>query len=166
VTKVAKPKQSSICCRNRNGRKYYYCWIKGKQSGLGYDREAADAKYRELLSGNSKPEPQGALELRPATTATTNPAVTVAHVLREFLKWVEKNRSEGTYDFYCRPIEGKAKDRKSFVPFIDFIGETTVDEFGEHKVAEWIDTYFSHGSDNYKITLMRPLKTAFKWACS
>jgi hypothetical protein len=57
MSKVSKPKQSSICCRNQNSRKYYYCWIKGTQHGLGYDREAADTKYGELLSGKSN-EPE------------------------------------------------------------------------------------------------------------
>jgi len=163
VSNLAKPKQSSICCRTRNGRRYYYCWIAGKQHGLGYDREAADTKYGELLSGKGKPEPQAAPEPEPKPAAAT---VTVARVLREYLKWVKANRSEGTYTYYSRAIEGTAKKRKTFVPFLDFIGDTTVDEFGEHNVKEWIDTHYAHGSDTYKNTLMRPIKTAFKWACS
>jgi integrase len=167
MTKVAKVKQSSICCRNRNGRKYYYCWIKGTQHGLGYDREAADAKYKELLNGKpaSEPEPQ------PAPEPVAKPCIKVADVLREFLAWLDKEAkagraSAGTLNFYRRPIAGLAKSQKSAVPFLDYIGDMNVDEFGENVVKHWIDTHYANGTDNYKITLLRPIKRAFKWACS
>jgi len=168
VSKLAKVKQSSICSRNRNGRKYYYCWIKGKQSGLGYDREAADAKYKELLNGKpmaeAEPQPQPAPE--PA-----KPAITVALVIRQYLAWLDREvaaerLSTGTHDYYRRPLEGTAEKRKSFVPFLEFVGEMTVDKFGENVVKDWIDTHFADGSDTYHNTLMRPVKRAFKWACS
>lgn len=169
MSKSAKPKQSSICSRERNGRPYFYCWIAGKQHGLGFDREAADQKYAELLLSKPKPEPLAAPRaeqisdhIAPAGT----PTVMVADVLREYLKWVKSNRSEGTYDFYCKPLVGSAKERKTSVPLAEFVGDMPVSEFGEHCVKDWIDTHYSHGSDTYKCTLMRPVKTAFKWACS
>jgi integrase len=165
VSNVAKPKQSSICCRIRNGRKYYYCWIKGTQHGLGYDREAADAKYRALLNGNSAAES----ESQPAPEPAAKPSITVAYVLRQFLAWLDKELaakrlSPGTCNYYRQSLEGKAKKRKSFVPFIDFVGEMSVDEFGEYVVKDWIDTHYAHGSDTYHNTLLRPIKRAFKWA--
>jgi len=168
MNKVSKVKQSSICCRNRNGRKYYYCWIAGKQSGLGYDREAADAKYKELLNGKAKLAAVPALEAEPEPVTAS---ITVAHVLRKYLEWREKEVAAGrlaigTLNFDKRPIAGLAKNPKSAVPFIEFVGDMPVDEFGENVVKDWIDTHYSHLVDNSKINLLRPLKQAFRWACS
>jgi integrase len=165
VSKVTKPKQSSICCRIRKGRKYYYCWIKGTQHGLGFDREAADAQYKELLNGKPDAEP------KPAPEPVAKPSITVATVLRKYLEWRKKEVAAGrlaigTLNYDRRPIEGLAEKRKSAVPFLEFIGEMTVDEFGENVVKDWIDTHYGNGTDNYKITLLRPIGQAFRWACS
>jgi integrase len=143
--------------------------MKGKQHGLGFDRVEADAKYKTLLNGNSVTEPQAAPA--PTVPVSDKPPITVAHVLHKFLEWLEKETaagrsSVGTLRYYKRPLAGLAKKQKSFVPFLEFVGEMTVDEFGEHTVTEWIDTHYSHGTDNYKITLLRPVKRAFSWACS
>jgi len=169
MPKSAKPKQSSICSRTRNGRPYFYCWIAGKQHGLGFDREAADRKYAELLLSKPQSEPVAPSwpeQISSQDSETEPPPVMVAHVLREFLVWVKKNRSGGTYDFYAKPLTGSDKKSKSAVPFLDFIGDMPVSEFGEQCVKDWIDTHYSHGSDTYRHNLIRAVKCAFKWACS
>src|SRR4029079_2943194 len=152
MSKPAKPKQPSLCRRIRHGRENYYCWIKGKQHCLGIDRQQAEAKFAALLGGTqAQAAPQAAPEPQPVKQS-----ITVAHVLRKYVEWLEKETaagrsSDGTLKYYKRPLVGLAKKQKAFVPFLDFVGEITVDEFGEHTVIEWIDTHYSHGADNYKI---------------
>lgn len=50
-------RQTQIHSRDRNGRRYYYCYLNGRQRGLGYDSLAAAKESLRLLMGGT---PDGA----------------------------------------------------------------------------------------------------------
>ncbi len=67
----------------RKQTKSWYCSIGGKQISLGKDREAAHAKYHELMTDRESA----------ATDRTT-----LYELSQSYLDWCESNRKPATYE--------------------------------------------------------------------
>lgn len=125
----------------RESRGVWYVTLYGKQHNLGSDREAAFARYRELISAQKQP--------------VVVAGESVACVIDRFLDWAQKHRARGTYEWY--------RDRCQ--SFLRVHPRLTVTELRPFHVQEWVDSH-AGWSDGHKrgciIAIQRPLRWALK----
>ena len=130
-------------------RKCWYIWIgKGasrRQVNLGKDKEAAEAKYHQLMADASLKR-----------TMKSDPgAIPVQKLLDEYLCWVEKHRKPATFDWY----------RSYLVPFGRFIGKRlTVDELEHQHVHGFVEKFHATSKPNTIHGVIRTITRAFNWA--
>jgi integrase len=130
-------------------RLWYVEIVRGKQISLGREREAAFARYHELMTTASNSAPRSVAPLTP--TGDTMPVVVIIDM---FLDWCQKNRAADTYRWY--------KDRLQL--FCNTIpAALTVAELRNFHVQQWIDacTHLSPGS---KRNHCRSAQRAMGWA--
>ena len=110
-------------------RKTWFVWTgKGKsrrQVNLGKDKEAAWAKYHQLMLAAEQDD--------------ISPSMPVVKLLDEFLCWVEKRRKPATLEWYLNQLK----------PFSEFIGKKlTVAELKAHHVTKFIDKHHANSAAN------------------
>lgn len=128
----------------RRSRRQFYVQVDGHEFTLGPDREAAFAKYHEVM--RDRPQPQSASD-RPSVGPL------VVALTDEFLDWCKKNRAPRSYDWY--------KDRiQSFVDAIP--ADLTVTELRPYHVQRWIDA--TTWSDGMKRGAVTAIQRALNWA--
>lgn len=114
----------------------WYVEINGKQVRLGKDETEAWREYHRLMDG-----------------ASLSSGTPVVHLLDEFLDWVQKNQSEGTYKWY----------RHHLRRFRRRIGDRLrVEDLKPYHLTRWIDGL--NGGQTTKHHAGRTVKRAFNWA--
>ena len=127
-------------------RKTWFVWVgKGndrRQVNLGKDKEAAEAKYHQLMLSRDQ---------------DISPAVPVVVLLDQFLCWVERRRKPRTLDWYLQHLK----------PFSEFIGDRlTVAELKSHHVTKFIDKQHENSRPSTIHGAIRAIQRAFNWAVS
>lgn len=123
----------------KKSHKAWYVNLHGKNVRLGEDEKAAWQEYYILMAGKKK--------IKPPTP--------VQAILGLFLKWVQKKKSPGTYQFYQRFLAS----------FGDFIGpKLRLGDMEPHHVDEWVDASYEDAGDTHKHNAIRAVKRAFAWA--
>jgi integrase len=126
----------------RRSRRQFYVQIDGHEITLGADRDAAFAKYHELMRQRQPRE------------ARSCPRATIVVVLTdEFLDWCQKNRAPRSYDWYKERIQ-------SFINSIP--AQLTVAELRPYHVQRWIDA--TTWSDGMKRGAVTAVQRALNWA--
>ncbi len=130
-------------------RQCWYVWLgKGtsrRQVNLGKDKEAAEAKYHQLMADASL---KRAFKTDPGT-------VPVQKLLDDYLCWVEKHRKPATLAWY----------RNYLVPFGHFIGRRlTIDELEHQHVYDFVDKHYANAKPNTVHGVMRTITRVFNWS--
>lgn len=127
----------------RSQTQSWYVQLQGRQINLGRDREAAWAKYNELMAASSG--------------RSLGPHVSVAELLDEFLEHIQQNRAEKTYLWYRNYLRG----------FVDHLGRRTkVYDLRPYHVTKWLDESFADLSATSRNCAVRAVRGAFNWAVS
>ncbi|TWT57908.1 site-specific tyrosine recombinase XerC [Thalassoglobus neptunius] len=121
----------------RKARKAWFVTLNGKQIRLGESKKEAFAKYRVLLN-----EP---------TTRQVQTASLVG-IIDAFLEWVQKNRSEATYEWY----------RYRLQRFAQKYPDLRASDLKPYHVELWADQY-KH-SQTSRRNYLRSVKRCLKWA--
>lgn len=121
-------------------RGVWYVTLNGKQHNLGPDRDKAFEQYAKLLASPKQQQ-----------QVVASGSLVVA-IIDEFLHWVQRNRSAGTYGWFQYRLERFAKK------YPDMLAA----ELRPHHVQKWVDGYtFSKTSRrNY----LRSVKRCMAWA--
>jgi integrase len=123
----------------RTQTRSWYVQIGSRQIALGRDRQAAWAKYDELMAGGTE----------------VGLHVAAAQLLDEFLEHVLKNRSHQTFLWY----------RNYLRSFVAFVGKKLlVADLKPLHVTQWLDNSFADLSPSSRNCAVRAVKSAFNWA--
>ena len=123
----------------RKDRDCWYVQLDGKQHNLGSERQAAFARYHELMR-----------EPRKRRVASE----TVPAIIDLFLDWCEKNRAPRTYDWYQVRCQA----------FVDTIPpELRVTDLRPHHLQTWVDAHPEWAPGN-KRNACRAIQRAMNWA--
>lgn len=123
----------------RTERGAWFLQLDGKQHNLGPDRDAAFARYHELMAKPRKRQ----------LASETVPAI-----IDLFLDWCEKNRATRTYDWYQVRCQA----------FIDTISpDLRVSELRPFHLQTWIDAHSEWAPGN-KRNACRAIQRAMNWA--
>ncbi len=121
----------------RPSRNTWFVTFDGKQINLGSDKEAAFARYKELLA-------------RPQPVQTTSDAL--AAIIDAFLEWTQKHRSPDTYEWY----------RYRLQRFIERHADLRACDLQPYHVQQWVDSY--ELSQTSRRNYLRSVKRCIKWA--
>ena len=125
-------------------RKTWFVWLgKGharRQVNLGKDKDAAWARYHELMLGQDQ---------------EITPAVPVVKLLDEYLCWVERHRKPETLQWYLHQLK----------PFSRFIGrKLTVAELKAHHITRFVEKQHANSRPSTIHGAIRAISRAFNWA--
>lgn len=128
----------------RPRRQRWYVQLAGKQINLGAEREAAFARYHELMieARRSGARPQ-AVAARPEL---------VVEVIEKFLGWVQQHRAPDTYEWYRYRLQRFAEQHATL----------TVADLRAFHVQEWVDQYPL--SQTSRRNYLRTMKRCLHWA--
>ena len=117
-------------------RKQWVVDIRGKRHYLGHDKTKANEAWHALMS--AKPSPRIESDF-------------VVAIFEKFLDWTQKNREQGTYDWYASRINEFART----------IAELRVSDLKPFHLQEWIDSKRSSG---HKRGCVIAVSRSFNWA--
>ena len=124
----------------RSSRKRWYVQIGGTQYNLGPNRKEAFRRYHALMQRPEKPQ----------VVADG----TVIAVIDTFLDWCQKNRAEGTYEWYLYRLQH----------FADFIPvDLRTADLRPYHLQSWIDT-FPNLSSGGKRNYCRAVQRVMNWS--
>lgn len=126
----------------RKARQLWYVQLGGRQINLGPDREAAFARYHEVMAGSvATPAP---------TVGAAGPLVAV--LCDKFLDWVQKHRAAGTYQWYWWRLQD----------FCRRYPRLTSDQLRPYHVQEWVDA--QQIAPTTQRNCIRAVKRSIKWS--
>ncbi len=126
----------------RPQRGLWYVTLNGKQHNLGPDRSKAFDQYAKLLA--SPPTPQ-------QEQAVASDSLLVA-IIDAFLRWVQRNRSAGTYGWFQYRLER----------FANTYPDMLAADLRPHHVQKWVDGYTL--STTSRRNYLRSVKRCLAWA--
>lgn len=121
----------------RPSRNTWFVTFDGKQVNLGSNKEAAFARYKELLA-------------RPQPVQTTSDSL--AATIDAFLEWTQKHRTPDTYEWY----------RYRLQRFIERYADLRVGDLRPYHVQLWGDSY--ELSQTSRRNYLRSVKRCIRWA--
>jgi integrase len=128
----------------KKSRNTWYVQLDGRQINLGPNEEAAFDEYHRLMLQRGVP-----------SEALAEPDALVIELCQKFLAWQKRRGSEGTYDFYFKPLDS----------FTSFLGpQKKLRDLKPYHVQEWLDTKYPKVGQNYRYNLIRAVKRPFNWA--
>lgn len=126
----------------RESRRLWYVQLDGRQINLGSDEKEAWRRYHEMMADRGQEVPVAPVD--------TSLAVVI---LDQFLEWVERRKSQRTYEWYKRHL----------LNFSDAIPHTlAVDQLKPHHVTAICDK--RDWSPTTKHGFCRAVQRAFRWA--
>ena len=123
----------------RTSKKCWYVQFGKQQIRLAKTKKEAYEEYDKLV----------------ADRRTLTPAVPVVYLLVQFLQWVQKRRSQKTYDSYQMQLQSFAKH---------FGKRLGVSSLQPKHITAWIDHWHARSSDSTRHGAIRAVQRVFSWA--
>ena len=120
----------------RKERQRWFVTINGQQVNLGPNKKDAERRFHKLMA--QRPQPITRCD-------------SLVAIFDLFLDWTEKNRAEGTYDWYSQRLHEFARRVQTL----------RVNQLKVHHVESWIET---KNSDGHKRGCVIAVSRALNWA--